>query len=132
MIISDNGSIKQDTLDYYTRQEQEGNFRVVKKEQAFNFARQCNLGAEDAKGDFLIFLNDDTEVITPHWIEEMDDVGPTTNSGIWTNYFILIILFSMLEYSYQAKVQFSTPAYYFQKSTIFIVTFSTLYMSARP
>jgi GT2 family glycosyltransferase len=32
------------------------------------FAGGCNWGAEHARGEYLVFLNDDTEV-TPHWIE---------------------------------------------------------------
>ena len=31
----------------------------------------CNLGAENAKGDFLLFLNDDIEVFQPEWLERM-------------------------------------------------------------
>lgn len=39
--------------------------------EAFNFPRKINLGALHARGAFLILLNDDTEVITPDWIESM-------------------------------------------------------------
>lgn len=35
----------------------------------FNFSKMCNMGAERATGDYLIFLNDDTEIITPDWME---------------------------------------------------------------
>jgi GT2 family glycosyltransferase len=37
----------------------------------FNFSYMCNIGAKNAEGDFLLFLNDDTEVITPSWLENM-------------------------------------------------------------
>src|SRR5581483_5991530 len=37
----------------------------------FNFSRLCNLGAKATKAPFLLFLNDDTSVITPDWIEAM-------------------------------------------------------------
>ena len=37
----------------------------------FNFSRMCNLGAEQAKGQFLLFLNDDVELCLPGCIEEM-------------------------------------------------------------
>jgi glycosyltransferase involved in cell wall biosynthesis len=37
----------------------------------FNFSAACNFGADHATGDVLIFLNNDTEVITCGWIEEL-------------------------------------------------------------
>ncbi|HEY8504472.1 MAG TPA: glycosyltransferase, partial [Gemmataceae bacterium] len=39
--------------------------------EPFNLARKLNLGAAKADGEYLILLNDDTEVITPDWIEAM-------------------------------------------------------------
>jgi cellulose synthase/poly-beta-1,6-N-acetylglucosamine synthase-like glycosyltransferase len=47
----------------------------------FNFSRANNEGAEAATGEFLVFLNNDTEVVTPDWLEhlayycEQTDVG---------------------------------------------------------
>lgn len=37
----------------------------------FNFARKCNYGFLASTSEFIIFLNDDTEVISPRWIEEL-------------------------------------------------------------
>ncbi|MCH5275106.1 MAG: glycosyltransferase [Lachnospiraceae bacterium] len=34
----------------------------------FNFSSMCNLGAERAKGDLLLFLNDDMEILFPNWL----------------------------------------------------------------
>lgn len=34
----------------------------------FNFSSMCNLGAERAKGDLLLFLNDDMEILSPDWL----------------------------------------------------------------
>jgi len=45
--------------------------RLVWWEHPFDFSAKCNLGAAHATGDVLLFLNDDTEVITPDWIETM-------------------------------------------------------------
>jgi O-antigen biosynthesis protein len=38
-------------------------------DKAFNFSDKCNIGAARAKGDYVIFLNDDVLVISPDWIE---------------------------------------------------------------
>jgi O-antigen biosynthesis protein len=45
--------------------------RLVPYGEPFNFARKINTGALHARSDHLIFLNDDTEVITPEWIESL-------------------------------------------------------------
>jgi GT2 family glycosyltransferase len=45
--------------------------RVVPYREPFNFARKINVGVLKARSDYLILLNDDTEVITPEWIESL-------------------------------------------------------------
>ncbi len=55
--------------------------RTVADTEAFNFSGANNRGVGASTGDILIFLNDDTEVDSPDWIERMvmylsmDDVG---------------------------------------------------------
>ncbi len=55
--------------------------RVVPLNERFNFSRANNLGVQQAKGEYVILLNNDTEVLTPEWIEiligylERDGVG---------------------------------------------------------
>ncbi|MGO9943323.1 MAG: glycosyltransferase family 2 protein [Rhodoblastus sp.] len=46
-------------------------FRVVKRPGPFNFSAICNDAVADATGDFVIFLNNDTEIVTPDWIEKL-------------------------------------------------------------
>ena len=45
--------------------------RFLTDSGAFNFSRKINLGVFHARGDRLVFLNDDTEIITPDWLEAM-------------------------------------------------------------
>jgi GT2 family glycosyltransferase len=50
--------------------EKRDNIKVINwPEQPFSYARSCNYGAEKSTGEYLIMLNNDTEVITPNWIE---------------------------------------------------------------
>lgn len=55
--------------------------RIVRDERPFNFAAACNLGVAASVGSLVVLLNDDTEVVTPDWIERLvvlttiDDVG---------------------------------------------------------
>ena len=45
--------------------------RLLEWEKPFDFSAKCNLGAAYARGERLVFLNDDIEVITPDWVETM-------------------------------------------------------------
>lgn len=45
--------------------------RVVEYDFPFNYSRVNNLAAKHARGDVLVFLNDDTSVVTPKWLEVM-------------------------------------------------------------
>ena len=54
--------------------------RVVPFSQGFNFADKCNLGFVHSDGHFVIFLNDDTEVISKDWIETL--VGHLQDIGV--------------------------------------------------
>ena len=55
--------------------------RFVANPGSFNFSRAINLGALHARGDYLILLNDDTQVITPDWIEAMLMYGQDPDVG---------------------------------------------------
>ena len=44
---------------------------VACDQPGFDFARKCNLGAQMAQGDMLVFLNDDTDMQTPGWISDV-------------------------------------------------------------
>lgn len=44
---------------------------MVKFTGEFNYSAVNNLGAEDADGDYILLLNNDTEVIEPKWMEEL-------------------------------------------------------------
>lgn len=45
--------------------------RFVEKNTPFNFSAICNYGVEQAQGEYLLLLNNDIEIISPDWIEQM-------------------------------------------------------------
>lgn len=45
--------------------------RYYYKAMPFNFSAMCNLGAEKAKGEVFLFLNDDMEITEPDWMDKM-------------------------------------------------------------
>ena len=45
--------------------------RYIYEPETFNFSHMCNLGAQNARGEYLLFLNDDIEIFQPQWLERM-------------------------------------------------------------
>jgi lipopolysaccharide heptosyltransferase II len=56
--------------------------QTIAYEEEFNFSRMNNLATALARGEYLIFLNDDTEVITPDWIEGMLEHAQRPEVGV--------------------------------------------------
>jgi hypothetical protein len=53
-----------------------GRVRIVAYDQPFNFSAAVNLGAAHARGEHVLLLNDDVEVISPDWLTRLlDAVG---------------------------------------------------------
>ncbi|NJO81184.1 MAG: glycosyltransferase, partial [Cyanobacteria bacterium RM1_2_2] len=73
VILIDNGSVEPYTAEVIqTWQQQElTRFRCYELNIPFNFSKLNNFGVSKATGKYLLFLNNDTEVITPDWIEAM-------------------------------------------------------------
>lgn len=71
IIIIDNGSDDPATLGYLATLQRNGSARVVRDDSPFNYAALNNRAVELANGDMLCFLNNDIDVISPDWLEEM-------------------------------------------------------------
>jgi GT2 family glycosyltransferase len=84
IVLVDTGSNEKKVLRWHKEiAAKKSNIRILNwPEQPFSYSRSCNYGAEQAKGEYLIMLNNDTEVITRNWIElllsdaQRKDVGP--------------------------------------------------------
>lgn len=71
VIIVENNSENNETFKYYETLCQKKNLKVVNFEGGFNFSKIVNFGRNHSNGEYLVLLNNDTEVITPNWIENM-------------------------------------------------------------
>ena len=70
VLIIENNSTEPATFEYYESIKSD-KIKIVKYEGNFNYSKINNFGETYAKGEYLLCLNNDIEVITPSWIEEM-------------------------------------------------------------
>ena len=82
IVVVDNGSDELATIKMLEDREFEGQIRVLRDDSPFNFSALNNRAVrEQAKGDYVLLLNNDIEAINPDWLSEMvgcateDDVG---------------------------------------------------------
>ncbi len=70
IIVVDNGSNKDNSteISLYLNNIKA---KYIYGEYPFNFSLMCNKGAENAKGEYILFLNDDIEIFRPEWLERM-------------------------------------------------------------
>ena len=90
ILIVDNGSVEEDTLRLFQSARRK-KAKVLPYPHQFNYAAMNNLAARKAQGDVLCFLNNDTEVLTPDWLQEMlylllqPQVGCVGAKLLWPN-----------------------------------------------
>jgi GT2 family glycosyltransferase len=70
ILIVENNSEEQSTFAYYQTLSS-ATIRVLHYPNSFNFSAINNFAVEHACGDVLLFLNNDIEIITPNWLQEM-------------------------------------------------------------
>lgn len=72
VVVVDNDSVEPRTQALLQAlQAKDARLKVVPTRGPFNFSALSNAGARSASGDFLVFLNNDTEIVTPDWIERL-------------------------------------------------------------
>ncbi len=81
IIVVDNGSVEAETLDYFREIVTDARVRVLRDESPFNFSALNNGAAAQATGDYLCLLNNDIEVISPDWLNEMVAIASQPGNG---------------------------------------------------
>ncbi|MDN8010996.1 MULTISPECIES: glycosyltransferase family 2 protein [Burkholderia] len=81
IIIVDNGSVKPETLAYFDSLNTRPNVRVLRDDRPFNFSALNNAAVSQSHGEYICLLNNDIEVITPEWLEEMVSLAARPGNG---------------------------------------------------
>ena len=71
IIVVNNQSDQPEALAYLQSLSKAGEVTVLDYDHPFNYSAINNFAARHAQGDVLVFLNDDTEVISPNWLQEL-------------------------------------------------------------
>jgi glycosyltransferase involved in cell wall biosynthesis len=80
IIIVDNNSDDPETLEYFASLSSHDQVRVLRDESPFNFSALNNTAVEQARGEYVGLINNDIEVISPEWLDEM--IGLAMQSGV--------------------------------------------------
>ncbi len=82
IILIDNNSTEQTTFDLLNKYKIEhDNFKVLRLECEFNYSFINNEGVKRANGEYVVFLNNDTEIIDNNWLDEMVGYGMQDHVG---------------------------------------------------
>lgn len=72
IIVANNDSKEKETLKFFKDYSKKyKNFKVVDCIMDFNYSKINNIAISKSKGEYIILLNNDTEIITENWIETM-------------------------------------------------------------
>ena len=84
IVICENGSNDKDIFEYYDSLKSDPKVKIVNWTEGgeFNYPRLNNFGAKNATGDYILLLNNDTEVITEGWIEELLGLAQRQDTGV--------------------------------------------------
>lgn len=81
MIIVDNDSMHQETIDYFSEVQRDPRVKVISWPHPYNYSAVNNFAVAQASGPYICLLNNDTEVIDPAWLTEMMAHATRVNSG---------------------------------------------------
>ncbi len=81
ILIVDNSSVESKTKKLLAQYQSEG-VVILRYPEVFNYSAICNFAATKATGEYLCFLNNDTEVLSHNWLESMVDHASRSGTGL--------------------------------------------------
>ena len=91
IILVNNQSAEKDTLIYLDTLRNKAPFKIIDYDRPFNYSAMNNYAVGKAQGEFILFLNNDTETINKEWLSAMveelqrDEVGIVGSKLIYPN-----------------------------------------------
>lgn len=82
IVLVDNDSHEARAEAYLNQLARTGKARVIRYLKPFNYAAQCNLGVREARGAMIALLNNDIEVLTPGWLNELVSLAARPGTGL--------------------------------------------------
>lgn len=82
IIVVDNGSSEPETLQWLEGMSRRESFRVINANVPFNWSALNNLAAREARGEVLVFLNNDTEIIDGEWLQRLAENALRPDVGV--------------------------------------------------
>lgn len=81
ILLVDNGSDDPAALSYIASLAADPAIRVIRDDRPFNYSALNNQAARQARGELLLLLNNDIEVIAPDWLDEMVGIAMQADVG---------------------------------------------------
>lgn len=82
IVIIDNQSAEEATLAYLEALQAAGKARVLPYNAPFNFSAMNNRAAEEVSADYLLLLNNDTEVLQADWLKTLVGYAEVAGAGV--------------------------------------------------
>ena len=82
VLVVDNGTTDPDALAFLEEIGRHPKVRVLPYPHAYNYSAMNNLAAREARGEFLLLLNNDTAVLHEQWLDEMVSHGLRSDVGV--------------------------------------------------
>lgn len=71
ILVVDNGSDEPEALAYLSELKGQPGITVIRDERPFNYSQLNNVAVQQARGELVGLINNDIEVISPDWLDEM-------------------------------------------------------------
>ena len=83
IVVIENNSQKKETFDYYKNIEKNDKIKIVYyPEKEFNYSKIINYGVKQVDSPYILQLNNDTELLTPDWLEQFIGFAQRQDVGI--------------------------------------------------
>jgi len=81
VVIVDNGSVEKETFKYYSELSRNPKISILKYDKPFNYSALNNYAVRHIDSEYILFLNNDIEVVSPEWIEAMVEFAQRRDVG---------------------------------------------------